>query len=352
MTTNEIEFPIELASLDDLPFILELIQTEYSYPYDTEVYWKWRYFENPVAKVRVYVIRREDGRHLAAIRPISAYKMMCKGQEKVAYIPTALITHPDYRRRGFFKRLVVRAIEDLKNTTGELLIYTFPNELSSQGYRRFNEWKQREVLSLWVRPVIGRAWFAKRGQKKQGKEVISPLAQEQSGNLFLKNITRFEMDTTSLLQKALGDNIYIGRDSAYLNWRYVDNPVATYDIEIAVRGEDLAGYIITKAGHFYGFAALLVVDFVAENDEVARRLLARAVRVVRANGLQMMAYLVGNFNPYRKALRLTGFIPVPQRVLPRHFYFFTYPADTTGNSLATLAAQTPWYVTWGDNDIV
>lgn len=352
MTTNEVEFPIELASLDDLPFILELIQTEYSYPYNTAAYWKWRYFENPVAKVRVYVIRREDGRQLAAMRPISAYKMMCKGEEKVAYLLTALITHPDYRRRGFFKRLVARAIGDLTSTTGELLIYTFPNELSSQGYRRFSEWKQREMLSLWVRPVLGRVWFAKRGQKAQSRDTILPLSPEQTGNLALKNISRFEMDTMPLLQKALGDNIYIGRDTAYLNWRYVDNPVATYDIEVAFKGEELAGYIVTKAGHFYGLDTLLIVDFVAENDEVAHRLLARVVRLARANDLQMIAYLVGNFNPYRQALWLTGFIPVPQLVLPRHFYFFTYPADTTGNPLATLAAQTPWYVTWGDNDIV
>jgi GNAT superfamily N-acetyltransferase len=341
MKTTDIK--VGIATSEDLASILDLSSTEYSAPYNTEAYWRWRYLNNPVAEVKVYVARNDAGQ-VVAMQPVSAYPMRVKGDIQRAHLLTGAITHRDYRRQGLFRRLVQQIIADL-HRSGDLFIYTFPNELSVQGFRRFDGWEQREVLTLYVRFVASRGWLPTRSQIEQVLPTAS-LMPTRCGDLNIQEMNSFDGETTTLMDSAFVDPCaYILRSRAYLKWRYFSNPAARYAVYQAARAGELVGYLVSKTTWLYGLRSGLIIDLVAVNQEIARALVARAVLAAQRAGVQVMAYLIGRFNPYRKAFLYEKFLPVPPRVLPKRFYLYTF---ATTDAVRTL----PWYVTWSDIDVV
>jgi len=351
MSTGTSLLPIEVATPADLPSILDLLSTEYGYPYNSAAFWQWRYFQNPVAQVAIYVVRGETG-EVAAMQPVSAYSMVVGGEVRRVHLFTGAITHSRYRRRGLFRRLIEQIVADL-GQRGDFFIYTFPNELSVQGFQRFTGWQLRELLSLYVRPLFSLGWL-QSGSAVSGKIDVAPtLSPERVGDLILSEVSHFEEDTHLLLQSAfLNRSVYVQRSRDYLEWRYPGNPTSTYFIQQVQCGDDLVGYVVVKASQLYGLRAGLVADLVASDNQVARALLKRTIRASRRRGLQVLAYLVGRFNPYRGALLRAGFLPLPRQGLPRRFYLYTHPGTATGGALGRTIEEMPWYVTWGDTDVV
>lgn len=342
---------VEIATLADLVSVLDLVSTQYHDPYNSEAYWRWRYFNNPVADVAIYVIRGERGQ-VVAMQPSSTYTMMANGSVCRASFLTAAVTHPDYRRRGLFRKLVTRIAADLEQR-GDSFIYTFPNETSVQGFRRFNGWQQRELLSLWVRPLWSPNWLKPEVHSALDIQPEPPLQRERVGELVLDETPHLDASTEPLLHMAFSDRVaYIQRSCSYLEWRYANNPVSSYSIQQAWRGHELAGYVVVKVSRLYGLRAGLIADLVAVDRDAARALVRRAVQVAKQFQMQILAYLVGQYNPYRVALLRTSFLPVPNRFLPRHFYLYTYPTVGPSHRKAATIREAPWHVTWGDTDVV
>lgn len=333
---------IEIATLEDMPFILELSGTEYAAPYNTEAFWRWRYFDNPIAQVKVYVARNVVGQ-IVAMQPVSTYTMLVGSTALGAHLLTGAMTHRDYRRRGLFRRLVERILADYRQSS-DVFAYTFPNDHSVQGFRRFEGWEQREVLALYVR-FMASAWLPTQ-QNKLHTAPSADLKPVPIGALTIREAECFDGETCTLVHSAFANSVAsIQRNREYLQWRYCENPAAQYTIYQAYRMDELVGYLVLKATRLYGFDSGLIVDLVAENLEIARSLIAYAVSAAKRARLQIVAYLVGKCNPYRSVLLSEKFLSVPQGIVPKHFYLYTF---ANNDAIRTV----PWYVTWGDIDVV
>lgn len=334
---------LSVASAEDLPAVLNTVRSEYGEPYSTEAFWRWRYFSNPVAQVEVYAAWASDGR-VAALQPVSGYAMTSGGERTTAYLLTAAITHPDFRRQGLFRRLVEEiTVGKLAREAG--FFFTFPNHLSVQGFRRFAGWQEREQLSLYIRPVFA-------GLMATGKLPDNSPSCTADNEVQLVRINRFERDTGPLLQTAFGmRSTYVGRNCEFLNWRYCENPVAHYWKVEAERNGELVGYTVAREMMILGLSAALVVDLVAADNRAALALLRRVTREAQRRRLRMIGYLNGQFSPYRAALLRAGFVPLPRRLNPRRFYLYTYPRRQEAGEQRP-ATDMNWYVTWGDTDIV
>ena len=353
------EYYIDKATPPDLPAILSLVQTEYEYPYTSPEYWQWRYFGNPVADVSVFVARDHRGQ-IAAMQPVSAYSMSVQGEARRVYILTGAITHPEHRRRGLFRRLV-EAIEQDLSTSPDLFIFTFPNEQSARGFERFRSWHLREYLELFVRPLPSPRlltslvqYIARPATERPASVELEPAPPLEVGALEITPILSFHEELSSLMQRSpLSSARFIERTAEYLNWRYIASPVSRYLVYQAVAGDSIEGYLVMKGATLYGLRAGLIVDLVAADHQTARHLLNQAVRTAQASGLDVLGYTVGDFRPYIAALRKAGFVRIPQRLLPRKFYVYTFPhPPSASNTLAQTLALVPWYTVWGDTDVV
>ncbi len=339
------EFRIELATASDVPGILELVRGEYGAPYNRKEFWNWRYFENPVANVQMYVARAKSG-EIAAMQAVSGYSIHTNGTTRTAHLLTGAMTSSHFRRRGLFRSLVQAIVEDLSNQ-GASMIFTFPNKLSVHAFRRFPGWNENESLFLYVRPVFG---FSGRGNKvpdaptKRGLRRIGSKLEILSGSEFL-------VGGDELLNNASQAFSFIDRSKQYLTWRYKHSPGNEYRILHAYNGGEYAGYLIWKTIQFKGLKAGIVVDLVTKSNRVAGELLGAIVNQSKTQGIRMLAFLVGHANPNAEALARNGFIKWPRALLPKQFYLFTYPLRHDGGGSSSTAQDRNWYLTWGDTDV-
>jgi GNAT superfamily N-acetyltransferase/N-acetylglutamate synthase-like GNAT family acetyltransferase len=341
-------FNIDIATIHDLESIMSLVSTQYSHPYNSDSFWRWRYFENPVADVDIYVTRQSNG-SIVAMQVVTAFQTIQNGKGNQAYLFTAAITHPNYRRLGLFRNLVNHIVSKLSNLAQTVpLIYTFPNELSVKGFQKFSDWQQRELLRLYVRPIP-----TLRNTGPQ--QILQTLFTEQSfrpqqiGSFLVSRVSRIT-DSGSLFNRSLtSQGVAIRRDAAYLEWRYCTNPISKYLIFEAHHGGEVCGYIVMKLIDFRGIVAGLVVDLVAATEASAAALINQVIRTAYRYGIKMLGYLVGCHNPYHDCFLKKGFIPIPQKLLPRHFYLYTCAPH---GKIPSLTRDAPWYITWGDTDVV
>ena len=351
MSEESALLPVDLASERDLPSILRLAATEYQPPVTSEAHWRWRYFDNPVAKAAVYVARNDAGA-VVAMQPVSEYSMIARGTRRRVQLLTGAITHRDYRRRGLFREIINRIEKDL-GQQGDFFMYTFPNEMSAKGFRGFAGWHQRELLTLYVRPLS--LWNLRKHDVELPAMTASScsMSNDQRADLTLKEIDSFDMETDELLRRALGpDAMYIHRSRKYLNWRYTSNPTAEYIIHTAEKDGKLDGYVVFRPKLLFGVRAGLIADLVASDRRVAFCLLRRAIRSARARQLSLLVLLCGSHNPNLSSLYANGFLRVPRHLLPRQFYLFVNARHETGSHPLEAIAASPWLVTWGDIDVI
>jgi hypothetical protein len=136
----------------------------------------------------------------------------------------------------------------------------------------------------------------------------------------------------------------VRRDAAYLQWKYVDCPHRRYDLAEATRGDELAGFAVSRHEDRGGVRLGWVIDLFAEADDHAARdaLLGhvldgfRAASVSRAQAFAMSAAVASD-------LRRRGFGPAPS---PMQFCVRArVPSERVLEDLAG------WHVMFGDSDM-
>jgi GNAT superfamily N-acetyltransferase len=355
----ENDYYIDKATLSDLPDILALLKTQYTYPVTSPEYWKWRYFNNPVADVSVYVARDHRGQ-IVSMQPISSYTMSVQGEARRVYLLTGAVTHPEYRRRGLFTRLV-KAIEAVLSTSSDLFVFTFPNKQSARGFERFHLWHLREHLGLFIRPLLHPRLLTnlvknmtKSTKKREPILELKPRPTKKVGEMKIQPIFSFHEGFSSLVQRSpLSKACLIDRTVKYLEWRYAANPVVRYLMYQIDDSRIVKGYLVMKGTILYGLRAGLIVDLIATDNLAAQLLLAQAVIAAKASRFDILGYQVGQFSPYVKALNKAGFMRLPQSLIPRKFRVYVFPHPLSeGNTLAQTINLQPWYIVLGDSDVV
>lgn len=351
---------IDLAHKDDFLAIQRLSMTSFKGPHLLEAHWNWRYFNNPVAEVRIYVCR-DPKDEIIGLRALSVFSFFINGKGAQLHLGTGGIVHPNHRRKGIFSKLVNYSDADTAERSNNYFIYCFPNDQSVRALSNIESYYFINEMTLWVRPVkLLRSFYRFiRGKKcvdyydiQANIPDIPDIVVDNS--LCLKQITSFDNVVLNIDQFAeVNKSIMLYRDSAYLNWRYRDNPLRKYEIHLAKRGETAVGYIIFERVRLYGLNACLIVDLLGANAKIVRHLIKRAIESSKITDVDIMGFLIGRFNPYAKVFNHLGFWALPHKLTPKNFFMMGSPKSPAhNNSLAQEIEKTLWYVTWGDNDIV
>jgi hypothetical protein len=141
------------------------------------------------------------------------------------------------------------------------------------------------------------------------------------------------------------------RDAKTLNWRYVNHPLYSYRMFVALKDEKVIGYIVISPRDVMGTEAYLICDLcvVDGQKKVYEGLLCKAISEARKN---KKSALVGQYLPddqRRKSLSRCGFIGLPSKFNPKQFRMVAMSFNDQGS--AVLAADN-WSFNWGDMDVV
>lgn len=246
----------------------------------------WKHFDNPFGR-SIALLAEVDGR-VVGLRVFMRWDLQTVQGETlrcVRAVDTA--THPDFLRRGIFRRLTEEAVEVARSDDVDLVFNT-PNQKSGEGYLSMGwiEVGKVRVLARPTRHLLARADLTE-----------SPAAPD-----------RFVESPVPISSLSIEDRPPRGlrtpRTPAYLNWRFASHPTARY-----FRIDEEGSVAVVRPNIRNRRRELLIADVFGPRPSAAIR---ESVRRARAS---YIAAWFSEHSPERKASRRSGLTPVPVTAL-------------------------------------
>ena len=220
---------------------------------------EWRYDTNPVGESISFVARPPGGSAISGYA-CSPRRAIVGGDESTAGIVGEtgdVMTHPDWRKRGFFSRLDRAVMEEAKRR-GWALAFGLPNSKSAHiflelGWEEIGSvrpWKfllKSDAVARGARARDGRwrAWLMPFDVRRCAHGRAKLDAARSAFRRAL--IERFDGEVDALSRLVERDFAFmLRRDAAFLNWRFLRAPSKLHRAIGVYEGTELAGYVVLQ----------------------------------------------------------------------------------------------------------
>ena len=301
----------------DTNSILELVNLiQPNIPWSKE-YLEWQFFECPAGPSNIYGIKNLEGKIVAIYCAIPKI-IKVESKEIKGRMIQDVMTHPDYRGRGFLHYLANLCLVDMKKK-GEIG-FTFPNEKSEKSFRR-NNW--HELCSIPLRIKI----LDKNPEPKVTLDVTS----------VDKN---FDQSISSIWEQS-GIKIGVKRDADFLNWRY-RKPGAKYFKFILNSNQ---GFLVLKIFNENQKNFLHICDLVVREDK--KDLILKAFEFCEQFGKKNNCHIItGWSNKNHLYAEYYDRFKMNLSLIKR--YSFVYFNE---EKFKNLKNPEMWYLSKGDSDV-
>jgi len=320
---------------------------------------KWRYDASPLGESVSLVAREPDGLAISgyACSPRAA---LAAGDERTLAIVGEtgdVMTHPEWRKRGFFSRLD-RAAMDEARARGWALAFGLPNRRSAHiflelGWERIGSVRPhlfvlraddaardaRGKEGRWKRWTTG---FEQRRCARLRKELGA-----RAGKFQIEAVKRFDERATALsraVEPRFG--FMLRRSAEYLNWRFLDTPSGIHRAFALLDGATLAAYVVVqvpRAGERNGF----LVDVLARDDAALAAALESGLAELERAGASVVEATALERSWWADELARAGFAP---RGDEHALSVILHPLQTAHPLVAAARDTSKWYFTDGDRD--
>ncbi len=262
----------------------------------TPEFWNWKHQHSPFGESLGFVARAATG--LAGMRVFMRWTWYSQGAAVPCVRAVDTATHPDWRRRGLFKQLTKRGLEDAAEN-GVRAVFNTPNEKSLPGYLKLG-WRPLGRIPLWVKPLRPLRALARLARQRLGGHAFAtnpaplrPAAaalQESNSAAFgagFTGETRFHTLPTP----------------EYLRWRYADPPGLRYGAAAGARA-----LVIYRLRWRRGLLELSLCEVLANDDGSSQDEAVSIVRELAANTNADYAVAIGaSGTPESACFRRSGF---------------------------------------------
>ncbi len=239
----------------------------------------WKHYDNPFGE-SIALVATADSR-IVGLRSFMRWQLRTPSGGLVSCVRAVdTATHPEFHRRGIFRRLTEEAIE-LATADGVDLVFNTPNAKSGSGYTSMG-WIEVGRIGVLLRPT--RHFFNLR-------------ARHHSASL-TEAVESAHWTRAPLGRAALG--LRTPRTDDYLNWRFGSHPTARYH-----KFTSGAGQAVVRPNMRKGRNELLISDLFGRNSQDA---IGDAVRAANA---RYVATWFSEDTPERSACLHAGLIPIP-----------------------------------------
>ena len=273
----------------DLPHLTALYRTVFNIERE-ESFWRWKYFQNPAGEhMLMAAIKPDSGQVIGTVGTIPI-DMALDGRKVLGAQACDIVILPEYQKGGpFFKLHKMNKQESLDR--GVNLLFGFSVEKTLKISVRLLKFKDifpiRRLVKVldpthYIQQMVRVAWVAKLSGKFSRhllKTFTSTRIQLPQG-YSLKEVSSFDVRYDALMKVLAGKTkIMVYKDSAYLNWRYVDCPIFDYRIFAVESDDNIAGYaVVSIQDEEIRRAYILEMIAAPDRQDVMKPLLNQVIR--------------------------------------------------------------------------
>ncbi|MCI0396902.1 MAG: GNAT family N-acetyltransferase [Chloroflexi bacterium] len=319
----------------------------------SEDHWRWKLKQQPSPVENVWLAVDGD-------KPIFQYagipvRYQLPGGRQTALVSVDTMASPDYRRQGLLTK-VGRFTYDRWREAGVPFIIGLPNEQWGSRAQALG-WEMLFPLRWLIRPLYPEQTLARRLRwPPLGRLAIAgglwnrwwDSRARPDPTVQVQEVDHAGPEFDVLWQQSsAGVAFSVVRDSAWVNWRYLQPPSLTYHVLLAERAGRPVGYLtyrLESGDHRLGFVAEL---FTAPADSRAQAsLLHQAIQRLRSAGAEAVATLAVPETPLHTFFRQAGF-----RWSWGEFSVQLVPL-AAGLPLEALHDRGQWFLAGGDFDVI
>jgi GNAT superfamily N-acetyltransferase len=330
----------------------------------THEFFDWQYRRNPAGTAFIRLaLDRDNHDILAGQYIVIPLDFACRGRTVRGALSLNTLTDAKYRGQGVFTGLAREAYQ-LCGDQGVRLVIGYPNQNSYPGFLKHLEFKDVGEIPLLLRVLRLSVAVDKGFPIKSMRGVLGTMAR--LGNFYyrmsgetdpsVETVTEFD-EAFDKFSECLMSRfpIMVKRDSAYLDWRYIQPPME-YEILVVRDRGCILGYIVYRIMQFVGMRCGVVADFVVRGDsesvDAGNRLLRSALNRMFALDCDIAEALSLPGTTERRLLRKWKFIVAPKMFLPQPFTFIVRNNALEHDFRLNIFDLHNWFVGLGDYDIV
>lgn len=232
-----------------------------------------RYFENPCGDGIVCAVEDADCElKLVACATAMPVNVSLKGKSVKAALIVNIVTHPDYRNKGIFPKMIT-SLEDELTLRGYEFACVFPHYTANKTFISRLGWKDIDAIPTFALEI-----------------------NADGGN---EKALEFEINSQTL-DKApalCGEKIRFEKSAEYLNWRYPEKVYKLFG--------NNSGYAVIK-----GYKDELNILELWANDEArVQQLTARCIAFAKQNGFKRVSTFASLNSVFHKIIEKYGFVP-------------------------------------------
>lgn len=321
---------------------------------------EWRYDELPHGPSVSFVTREASGATVSGYA-CSPRLAVSRGDEATAAIVGEtgdVMTHPDWRKRGYFSALDRAAMAAAKER-GWAFAFGLPNRKSAHiflelGWRRIGTvrpwtfvlradaharaWRRREGLLA----ALGVGLLARRGRSRRAQ-----LARALAG-LRAELLAEFPREVETLSREVEKRfDFMLRRSKAYLDWRFCRAPSRLHrSFALRDASGELRGYVVVqlpRPGQPVGY----LIDVLARDDELVGAAIEVGLGELERAGASVVEATAIDGSWWRAQLERAGFGPPRSE---NHLIVIQEPLQAEHPLTRAAADASKWCFTDGDRD--
>lgn len=326
----------------------------------SEEEWRWKFKKNPLGHINLITVAEFCGK---IVGQYANLPVLYKYQDKTLKfgLPVDNFVHPEFRGgvkgmqgKMFEYQHEVAMMEDIGIGIG------FPNRDAYIIGKRVLKYKDIGKISVLFRRLNWRiavkkrlpwvpAIFLKVVQSLSSigyKIMLNSKKQLKDNDIKISIIDSFDERFNLFWDKIKDQYEIIGvRDQRYLNWRY-KNPAKNYEVIIAERGEQVAGYMVTNIKTDGSTTVGYIVDMLSDDSGVDSILINYVlIRFASRKVDFSLCWMLPHTQSYM-VLKTLGFIE--NKTTPINLVYYLFDSNDVAEPF--IRDYKNWYLTMGDSD--
>ncbi|MEO6681658.1 MAG: GNAT family N-acetyltransferase [Ginsengibacter sp.] len=320
---------------------------------------KWFHQDNLRGERSILYAIESESRNIAAIYTYLPTVLKCMDTNISGLQSFDTLTDHRHRGKGLFIRLATKLAEK-ETTKGNELVFGFPNENSVKGFVKKLGFTYFGEVPFLIKPLKISYFLKKLANKNKVNidedsncAVNADTEIQLFNNTSIKKLNKFDK-RYELLWNKINKHILIGvnRDAAYMNWRFINKPIADYLCYGYYEGSDLKGIVIftlkNKHGGKVGYLMELLFD--PESKQAGKELLRFSTRILKKNKADVILAWCYTHSFNYPVFKKAGYYNFPEKIRPQKLGVIVKVLKSKFEN--DILKIKNWYISYSDSDTV